>query len=79
MVHRLCFLPVFKWFVNKTEMQKTIKKDMDDTCHMKYIDHFYQLLIKSMLTSHVPHGRVRPGAHGEEAERDPGGAEGEQG
>ena len=23
---------------------------MDETCHMKYIDHFYQLVIKSILT-----------------------------
>ena len=50
MVHRHCFLPVFKWFVDKAEMQKTTKQNMDDTCHTKYIDHFYQLLIKSMLT-----------------------------
>ena len=50
MVHRLCFLPVFKWFVDKAEMHNTIKQNMDETCHMKYIDHFYQLLIKSMLT-----------------------------
>ena len=23
---------------------------MDDTCHIKYIDHFFQLVIKSVLT-----------------------------
>ena len=31
-------------------MSKTVKRKMDDTCHMKYIDHFYQLVIKSVLT-----------------------------
>ena len=31
-------------------MQNTIKENMDDTCHMEYINHFHQLLIKNMLT-----------------------------
>ena len=31
-------------------MQNTIKENMDETCHMKYIDHFYQLLIRSIPT-----------------------------
>ena len=31
-------------------MSKTAKKTMNDTCHIKYIDHFYQLVIKSILT-----------------------------
>ena len=49
-MHRLCYLPVFKWFAKQVEMQNTIKEKMDETCHMKYTDLFYQLLIKSMLT-----------------------------
>ena len=36
--------------MNAADMSKTIKDKMDDTCHMKYIDHFYQLVIKSILT-----------------------------
>jgi len=49
-VHRAAYEPILKWFVDNANMSKTIKKKMDDTCHIKYIDHFYQLVIKSSLT-----------------------------
>ena len=49
-IHRLAYLPFLKWFVDATGMHKTIPKAMDDTKHIKYIDHFYQLVIKSVLT-----------------------------
>ena len=49
-VHRAAYEPILKWFVDNANMSKTIKKKMDDTCHIKYIDHFYQLVIKSVLT-----------------------------
>ena len=49
-IHRLSYLPFLKWFVDETGMQKTIPKTMDDTKHIKYIDQFYQLVIKSVLT-----------------------------
>ena len=32
-------------------MQNTIKENMDDTCHMKYIDHFYQLRGENRLVT----------------------------
>ena len=48
-VHRVAHAPILRWFVNEADMSKTAKKQMDDTCHMKYIDHFYQLAIKSIL------------------------------
>ena len=31
-------------------MSKTVKREMDGTAHIKYIDHFYQLAIKVILT-----------------------------
>ena len=49
-VHRVAHTPILQWFVAEASMPKTVKKRMDDTCHMKYIDHFYQLAIKSILT-----------------------------
>ena len=49
-IHRLAYLPFLKWFVDATGMHKTIPKAMDDTKHIKYMDHFYQLVIKSVLT-----------------------------
>ena len=49
-IHRLAYGPIMKWFVQTMDMSNTIKEDMKDTCHMKYIDHFYQLVIKSVLT-----------------------------
>ena len=49
-LHRVAYAPLLQWFVNAADMSKTIKDKMDDTCHMKYIDHFYQLVIKSILT-----------------------------
>ena len=49
-IHRLSYLPFLKWFVDESGMQKTIPKTMDDTKHIKYIDQFYQLVIKSVLT-----------------------------
>ena len=50
-VNRLAHTPLLQWFVNEADMSKTIKDKMNDTVHMKYIDHFYQLVIKSILTS----------------------------
>ena len=50
-IHRLSYLPFLKWFVDVAGMQKTIpKNNMDDTKYIKYIDQFYQLVIKSILT-----------------------------
>jgi hypothetical protein len=46
----VAYAPLLQWFVNAADMSKTFKDKMDDTCHMKYIDHFYQLVIKSILT-----------------------------
>ena len=49
-IHRLSYDSILKWFVDAADMKKTVPQKMDDTCHMKYIDHFYQLLIKVILT-----------------------------
>jgi hypothetical protein len=49
-IHRVAYDSILKWFVDNADMSKTIKRRMDDTCHIKYIDHFYQLVIKSVLT-----------------------------
>ena len=51
-VHRVAHAPTLQWFVNEADMSKskTVNKQMDDTCHMEYINHFYQLVIKSILT-----------------------------
>ena len=50
-IHRISYLPFLKWFVDVAGMEKTIpKNNMDDTKYIKYLDHFYQLLIKSILT-----------------------------
>ena len=50
-IHRISYLPFLKWFVDVAGMHKTIpKNNMDDTKYIKYLDHFYQLLIKSILT-----------------------------
>ena len=50
-VNRVAYAPLLQWFVNEADMSKTIKDKMDDTCHMKHIDHFYQLIIKFILVS----------------------------
>ena len=49
-VNRLAYAPLSQWFVNEADMSETIKDKMNGTIHMKYIDHFYQLAIKSILT-----------------------------
>ena len=49
-INRAAYASILKWFVDSTDMSKTVKRKMDDTCHIKYIDHFYQLVIKSSLT-----------------------------
>ena len=50
-IHRISYLPFLKWFVDVAGMEKTIpKNNMDDTKYIKYIDQFYQLVIKSILT-----------------------------
>ena len=49
-VNRLAYAPLLQRFVNEADMSKTIKDKMNDTIHMKYIDHFCQLAIKSILT-----------------------------
>ena len=49
-INRVAHGPILKWFIDSANMSKTVKRKMDDTCHMKYIDHFYQLVIKSILT-----------------------------
>ena len=40
-LHRVAYAPLLQWFVNAADMSNTIKGKMDDTCHMKYTDHFY--------------------------------------
>ena len=47
-INRVAHAPLLQWFVNAADMSKTIKDKMDDTVHMKYVDFFYQLVIKSM-------------------------------
>ena len=49
-VNRLARAPLLQWFVNEADMSKTIKDKMNDMIHMKYIENFYQLAIKSILT-----------------------------
>ena len=49
-INRVAYSSILKWFVDEADMDKTVKRKMDDTVHMKYIDHFYQLVIKSILT-----------------------------
>ena len=49
-INRVAYSPILKWFIDSADMSKTVKRKMDDTVHMKYIDHFYQLVIKSILT-----------------------------
>ena len=49
-INRVAYAPILKWFIDSADMSKTVKRKMDDTVHMKYIDHFYQLVIKSILT-----------------------------
>lgn len=49
-INRVAYSPILKWFIDSADMSKTVKRKMDDTVHMKYIDHFYQLVIKSVLT-----------------------------
>ena len=73
-VHRVAHAPILQWFVNETNMPKTVKKQMDDTCHMKYIDHFTSSPSSpSSPSPHLPHRCVRPRLHGQEAERPPRG------
>ena len=43
-INRVAYSPILKWFIDSADMSalsKTVKKKMDDTVHMKYIDHFY--------------------------------------
>ena len=49
-INRVAHAPLLQWFVDAADMSKTIKNKMDDTVHMKYVDFFYQLVIKSILT-----------------------------
>ena len=49
-VNCLAYAPLLQWFVNEADMYKTIKDKMNDTIHIKHIDHFYQHAIKSILT-----------------------------
>ena len=48
-INRAAYDSILKRFVNNADMPKTVKRRMDNTCHIKYIDNFYQLVIKSAL------------------------------
>ena len=51
-INRVAYSPILKWFIDSADMSKTVKKKMDGKVHIniKYINHFYQLVIKSILT-----------------------------
>ena len=49
-INRAAYDSILKRFVNNADMPKTVKRRMDNTCHIKYIDNFYQLVIKSART-----------------------------
>ena len=49
-INRAAYSSILKWFIDSDDMSKTVKRKMHDTVHMKYIDHFYQLAIKSIRT-----------------------------
>ena len=50
-INRAAYGSILKGFVDSADMPKTASRIMDDSCNIKCIDHFYQLLVtKSVLT-----------------------------
>ena len=43
-INRVAYSPILKlkWFIDSAGMSKAVKRKMDDTVHMKYIDYFYR-------------------------------------